>query len=204
MARKSSMKMLDLRRVGVTPTLKKRQMKKSRNGLFQQPTKAYLLEQLPMKHATVVSLIRPPVLAAVVVSWLLLAVAPHTSARETEHFFEVSQAVTSKLGRTRLLEVPFYMKGQEGAPEATQSLGTWTQERSTRGVMRTDKTSCDVAFLSALIALQESAKKDGADAIVNLVSATRGKTTESPTHYRCISGATIAHVALTGDIIKTR
>jgi hypothetical protein len=135
---------------------------------------------------------------------LLTAAVPETAARETEHIFEVSQAVNSKLARTKLLEVPFFMKGQEGAPAATQNLGTWTQERSTRGVMRTDKKSCDVAFLSALIALQESAKKDGADAIVNLVSATRGKTTESPTHYRCVAGATIAHVGLTGDIIKTR
>ena len=62
-------------------------------------------------------------------TWLLLA-TPGAQARETEHFFEVSQAVGSKLGRSRLLEVPFYMKGQEGAPEATQLLGTWTQERS--------------------------------------------------------------------------
>lgn len=161
-----------------------------------------------MKHASVLTsvraYVRAPVLTAIVGSLLLLAMIPESHTRETEHFFEVSQAVTSKFGRTRLLEVPFYMNGQEGAPEATQSLGTWTQERSTWGVMRTDKRSCDVAFLSALIALQESAKKDGADAIVNLVSATRGKTTESPTHYRCISGATIAYVGLTGDIIKTR
>lgn len=130
--------------------------------------------------------------------------AATVQARETEHFFEVSQAVESKLGRTKLLDVPFYMKGQDGAPEAVKLLGTWSQERSSRGLLRGDKKSCDVAFLSALIAIQESARKDGADTIVNLVSSTKGKTTESPTHYRCIAGATIVHVGLTGDVITTQ
>lgn len=144
------------------------------------------------------------VMPALLLASALSTVAGAAEARETEHFFEVSQAVTSKLGRTKLLDVPFYMKGQEGAPEATQQLGTWTQERSSRGGLRGDKKSCDVAFLSAMIALQESAKKDGADAIINVVSATRGKTTESPTHYRCVAGAAIVHVAVSGDVVKTR
>jgi hypothetical protein len=128
---------------------------------------------------------------------------PAAQARETEHFFDVAQAVGSQTARTRLLETPFYMKGQDGAPPTTQLISTWTQERSTRGLLRGDKKSCDVAFLSAVIALQESAKKDGGDAIVNIVSSTKGKTTESPTQYRCIAGATIVHVALTGDVVKT-
>ncbi len=150
-----------------------------------------------MKHLTLAMI-------ATLTLMTLTGFAGTAQARETEHFFEVSQAVTSKLGRTKLLEIPFYMKGQEGAPIATQQLGTWYQERSSRGLLRGDKKSCDVAFLSALIAIQESAKKDGADAIINVVSSTRGKITESPTHYRCMAGATIVHVAVTGDIITTQ
>jgi len=134
----------------------------------------------------------------------LLSLASGANARETEHLFEVAQAVDSKLGKSRLLEIPFYMKGQEGAPEGAQLLGTWTMERASRGLLRGDKKSCDVAFLSAMIALQENAMKDGGDAIINVVSSTKGKTTESPTHYRCIAGATIVHVAVTGDVIKTQ
>ena len=129
--------------------------------------------------------------------------SPLVQARETEHFFDVAQATESPLGKSRLLGIPFYMKGQE-APVAVKQLSTWTQERASSGVMRTDKKTCDVAFLSALIALQESAQKEGGDAIINIVSSTKGKTTESASQYRCIAGTTIAHVALSGDVIKTQ
>ncbi len=134
---------------------------------------------------------------------LLGGLSPLVQARETEHFFDVAQASESPLAKSRLLGIPFYMKGQE-SPVAVKVLSTWTQERATSGVMRTDKKTCDIAFLSALIALQESATTEGGDAIINIVSTTKGKTTESATQYRCIAGTTIAHVALSGEVIKTQ
>lgn len=134
---------------------------------------------------------------------VLGGLTPLAMARETEHFFDVAQAAESPLGKSRLLGMPFYMKGQP-APESVKLLSTWTQERSSSGVMRTDKKTCDIAFLSALKALQESAQAEGGDAIINIVSTTKGKTTESATQYRCIAGTTIAHVALSGEVIKTQ
>lgn len=138
-----------------------------------------------------------------IVFFALGGLSPLVEARETELFFDVAQATESPLGKSRLLSIPFYMKGGD-APVAVKLLSTWTQERASSGVMRTDKKTCDVAFLSALIALQESAQKEGGDAIVNIVSSTKGKTTESASQYRCIAGTTIAHVALSGDVIKTQ
>ncbi|MCP5180431.1 MAG: hypothetical protein H6993_01550 [Pseudomonadales bacterium] len=125
-------------------------------------------------------------------------------ARETEYFFDVQSAVTSPRAAKVLHDIPFFMKGQEGAPVATRVINITTFERPVQGIFRGDKKTCDYAFLSSLAALQESAKADGGDTILNIVSSTRGKTTESPTQYRCIAGATIAYVALTGEVVTTQ
>ena len=132
----------------------------------------------------------------------ILALAPVSAhARNTEHFYPVEEARTSELGEARLLDVPFYMKGQKH-PKVKQTLSEVNTDRSTRGAFRSDNSSCQVAFLSALIVLQQRALEKGGDAIVDIVSTTRGKKTESATEYRCIAGAMIVHVGLRGKIVK--
>ena len=132
----------------------------------------------------------------------VLALAPlGAEARNTEHFYPVEEARTSDLGEARLLSVPFYMRGQDHPPVA-QTLSEVNTDHSTRGAFRSDNASCQVAFLSAIIALQQRAMEKGGDAIVDIVSITRGKKTESATEYRCIAGAMIVHVSLKGKIVK--
>lgn len=122
-------------------------------------------------------------------------------ARETERFFDVEHAVESERGGEHLIDVPYYMKGQSH-PEVAETLLFVTMERSTRGVFRADQTACDVAFLSALRSLQDRAVQEGADAIVDIVSTTRGIQTDSDSQYRCVAGTTIVHVGLKGSFVK--
>jgi uncharacterized protein YbjQ (UPF0145 family) len=58
-----------------------------------------------------------------------------------------------------------------------------------------------VAFLSALIVLQQRAMEKGGNAVVDIVSTTRGKKTESASEYRCIAGSVVVHVGLKGKIV---
>jgi hypothetical protein len=53
-----------------------------------------------------------------------------------------------------------------------------------------------------LIRLQERAITEGGDAIVDIVSVTRGGRTSSATEYRCVAGAVVVHVALEGTVVK--
>jgi hypothetical protein len=57
-------------------------------------------------------------------------------------------------------------------------------------------------MLSALIDLQDAARKQGGNAVVNIVSFYKKNEFSSPTDYDCHAGAFVAGVALKGDIVK--
>lgn len=133
----------------------------------------------------------------------MLLVPLAATARETEHFYSVKEAKTSKLGQERLYQVPFYLRGEE-TPRVAEVIAETTTEHSTRGAFRSDNASCQVAFLSAIRELQKRAENRGADAVVDIVSVTWNKDTESATQYRCIAGTWIVHVGLKGKIVKLK
>jgi hypothetical protein len=122
-------------------------------------------------------------------------------ARNVEHYFKVSEAVASEKGQ-RLLNIPYHFSGQN-LPNISRKIGTWTGTGKASGFMRSDIASCQTAFVTALLSMQKRAQAEGANAIVNLRSVTRNKTTESPTDYRCVAGSTIVHVSLRGDVVIT-
>lgn len=121
-------------------------------------------------------------------------------ARNTEVLLPADEAATSERGTSYLLGVPFYLKGQPGAPTG-KPLSNITSRQATRGAFRSDAASCRVAFLTALRKLQEHASQSGGDAVVDIVSVTGDERTESPTHYRCVAGAVVVHVALEGKVV---
>jgi uncharacterized protein YbjQ (UPF0145 family) len=138
-------------------------------------------------------------LVAIVMALVLVPLV--AGARETEHLLPVKDAVQSDLGKTRLFSTPFYMKGQKH-PRVAKVVYETNTEQSTRGAFRSDEASCQVAFLSAIRELQQLAVEKGADAIVDVVSTTWGKKTESATKYRCIAGAFVVHVGLKAKLVK--
>ena len=131
----------------------------------------------------------------------IFALAPEAYARNTEHFFPAQEAADSELGRAKLFGEAFYLKGQKH-PKVAKSIGEYATDQSTRGAFRTDEASCQVAFLSAIRELQVQAQRKGGNAIIDIVSTTRGKRTESATNYRCIAGSAVVHVGLKGKIVK--
>jgi len=134
---------------------------------------------------------------------VILFVAGPAEARNTEHLFNVKDAVEHGTGNANLKDIPYYFAGQTH-PAVAKKIGTWTSNRSSRGVFRSDEASCQVAFLSALIRLQERAASEGGDAIVDIVSVTRDSRSSSATQYRCLAGAIVVHVALEGTVVKLK
>lgn len=121
-------------------------------------------------------------------------------ARNTEVILSVKGAVASD-AKSHLTDVSFYMKGEKH-PAVAREFATVSANRSTRGAFRTDEASCHVAFLSAMRALQDRAAQEGGNAIINVVSVTRGKQTESASDFRCVAGSAIVHVGLKGTIVE--
>jgi hypothetical protein len=132
-----------------------------------------------------------------------LGVAGQAQARNTEHLLPVKAAAEGVLGKERLLAVPFYFKGQPHAP-AKKTIGEWSTNKTSRGAFRSDEVSCEVAFLSAVIQLQQRAQAEGGDAIIDVVSITRGQETTSATEYRCVAGAMVVHVGLKGTVVNLK
>jgi hypothetical protein len=59
------------------------------------------------------------------------------------------------------------MKG-ESHPKVARELGTFTSNRRTNAFNKSDRDACHIAFLSAVIALQERARSEGGNAVVDI------------------------------------
>jgi hypothetical protein len=85
------------------------------------------------------------------------------------------------------------MAGQDH-PAAGDSLETATSNRRTNAFGKSDEDSCAIAFLSAIIALQDRATALGGSAVVDIKSITKHNDLTSATEHRCVAGALIANV----------
>ncbi len=132
---------------------------------------------------------------------LLFAIVAQTAgARDTFHDLSVEAALKSP-SASGMRAIPIFMAGQDH-PAAGESIETATSNRRTNAFGKSDEDACAIAFLSAIIALQDRATALGGSAVVDIKSITKHNDLTSATEYRCVSGALIANVALTGTIVK--
>lgn len=129
-------------------------------------------------------------------------VAGQASARATDHLLSIQEAMNSDVAKEKLLDVPVFFAGQSH-PAVAKKIGVRETNKSTRGVFRSDEEACQIAFLSAVIQLQTRAQRDGADAVIDIESITRGRPHSSATEYRCVAGATVVHVGLKGTLVNS-
>jgi uncharacterized protein YbjQ (UPF0145 family) len=102
-------------------------------------------------------------------------------------------------GASPLSDVRYFMAGQEH-PAVVKTLGDYTSNRSSNATMKSNEASCSRAFLSALIALQERAKTQGGNAVIDIKSITKHNDLVSATQFRCADGTFASNVALSGTV----
>jgi len=76
--------------------------------------------------------------------------------------------------------------------------------KKTNAFAKSDATACQRAAQSAIIALHDSAKKAGANAVINITSYYRKVEYRSKTDYECHAGGVVAGVTLRGDFAKVK
>jgi hypothetical protein len=76
----------------------------------------------------------------------------------------------------------------------------WTANRKTNTVNKGVAEGCNRAFMSAIIALQDRAKKEGKTSVIDVHSYYKKKKFSSSTQFDCESGAVMAGVALRGRV----
>jgi len=131
----------------------------------------------------------------------LFICAGQASARNTEHLLSIQDALSSGLGKSKLLDIPVYF-GNQKHPAVNKKIGSRSTNKSTRGLFREDAQACETAFLSAVIQLQKRAQTDGANAVIGIESITMNKPHTSATEYRCVAGSMVVRVGLKGNLVQ--
>ena len=136
-----------------------------------------------------------------IVSTVFLALALPSFAADEWHELSASNAINSALGQEKLnKDIRVFMKGQSH-PSVTKKFGEYKSNQRANKFGKSVETACDTAFLSALIALQQRAVREGGNAVIDIYTITKNQQYESPENFKCISGGFVANVALMGTVV---
>jgi hypothetical protein len=132
----------------------------------------------------------------------LLLVAPEAFSRDSKLIFSIQDAMQSAEFQERLdPNIRLYF-GTQNHSKKLQSFGNFTTNKKTNAFGKSDGEACRWVFLSALLTLQERAKTEGGNAVVNIISYYKKEKNSSNSEFECHAGAIIAGVALNGDVVK--
>ena len=140
----------------------------------------------------------------VVTMAVLIAAAPVADARNSRMELPLQELVNSPQAKEAGIDgsVRFYLAGQ---PVAVSSrMGSGVSNRKTNAANKSDVEACRWAALSVLKEFQESAKKRGANAVVDIVSYYKKNEFKSASNYECYAGAFVAGLALKGTYAKVK
>lgn len=144
------------------------------------------------------------ILLTVAVTCAAVASALPAQARDTRLMMPIEGAMQTADAQSRLDQgVRFYF-GKQATPKVIQRLGTDKTSQKTNSFGKSAETSCNWAFLSAMLRLQKRAQELGANAVVNIVSNYKNVEMSSTTEFECHDGNVVSGVALKGDFVKIK
>src|SRR5262249_26685789 len=129
-------------------------------------------------------------------------VALPTAARDEQKHYSIGQALRSPVAQGKLDPGIRLFFGRQRHPNVTRDFGQWPTNKKTNAFAKSDLEACEWVFLSAVIALQERARKEGGNAVINIVSNYRNIVTSRESEYVCGAGGVIAGVALKGRVVS--
>lgn len=138
----------------------------------------------------------------VLVVFLMLFAMNAVSARNSTLYLPISDVLDPSYSQGKLDgSVRFYFADQS-TPRVLTRMNDDFSNRKTNAFGKTDIEACKWAMLSALVAMQESAKARGANAVIEVASYYKKKVYADRTKYECHAGALLAGVALKGTYAK--
>jgi uncharacterized protein YjbJ (UPF0337 family) len=137
-----------------------------------------------------------------VLGLVLISAAASAGARDTHHMYPVSDALATSGAQEKLdAKIKLYFGDQPHA-KALKTMGEFTTNKKTNAFGKADKTACEWAFLDAMLSLQERARSEGANAVINIKSYYKKDETSSSSEYMCGAGALMAGVTFKGTMAK--
>ncbi len=92
--------------------------------------------------------------------------------------------------------------GTQQTPAVALKMGKFKSNKKTNAANKSDQEACDLAFISAAVALQERARKERGNAVINIRSVYRGENSNSASEYVCGAGTIMAGVTLEGTVVR--
>ena len=89
--------------------------------------------------------------------------------------------------------------GKQKTPAVDKKL--WEGSSTQKSMRKSQKEHCETAFVSAILRLQDRARKEGGNAVVGIVS---GGSNDSATEYTCTSGRVTGSVTLRGTVVTLK
>jgi uncharacterized protein YbjQ (UPF0145 family) len=123
-------------------------------------------------------------------------------ARDTVETYSIDAALQSEPGKVGD-DVALYFAGQRH-PSVVKTIGEFATNKKTNAFGKSDEAACQRVFLSAVLELQERARKEGGNAVINIRSNYKNELHASATDFTCGAGAIMAGVALKGDVVTLR
>jgi len=131
-----------------------------------------------------------------------LLLAGPAAARDTVLHIPLADVLDMPEAKTKLDPAfKFYLAGQ-ATPKVIKRYSSDVSNPKTNGFGKEDNFGCKWAALSALISLQDSAKRQGGNAVVDIVSYYKKVEYSSATDFECHAGSLIIGVALKGTTAK--
>lgn len=135
-------------------------------------------------------------------SVFLILMSPQAQSRDTKHMFSIAEALQSPDFKERLDQNVRLYFGDQKHPKVAHSSGDFSTNKKTNAFNKSDEEACRWVLLSALLSLQERAKNEGGNAVINIASYYKKNKVSSNNQFECHAGAIMAGVALTGEVVK--
>lgn len=143
--------------------------------------------------------------AAVAAAAALISTVAPAQARDNKVLFPIAGAMAENDAKSRLGDdVQFFFGDQKPAGKIAETLGSDKTSQKTNAFGKSPQTSCNWAFLSAMLALKKRATALGADAIVNIQSNYNNQPHSSDSEYECHDGTLMSGVALKADFVRLK
>lgn len=131
-----------------------------------------------------------------------LTVSLNAAARDDHKMFPLKDALEAPAAQEKLdKSIKLYFFGQPH-PKVTKKFGSWPTNKKTNAFGKSDTEACNWVFLSTMLALQERARREGGNAVIDIKSNYRNIETASSTEFMCGVGNVIAGAAFTGTVVK--
>lgn len=143
---------------------------------------------------------RPASIATAVFFAMLAATV--AQARDDHLQLPIKDALASDAAQSKLDKNVRLFFGKQAHPKPVKSMGEWKTNKKTNAFNKSDKEACEWVFLSAVMELQERARAEGGNAVINIRSNYKSHEKSSETEYTCGAGGLMAGVAFKGTVVK--